>query len=26
LEMAHFTAQHDRLHLNQICQTLGKCE
>ena len=26
LEMAHFTAQHDRLHLNQLCQTLGKCE
>lgn len=26
LEMAHFTAQHDRLHLNQICQTLGKCD
>lgn len=26
LEMAHFTAQHDRLHLNQLCQTLGRCE
>jgi FMN phosphatase YigB (HAD superfamily) len=26
LEMALFTAQHDRLHLNQLCQTLGKCE
>ena len=26
LEMAHFTAQHDRLHLNQLCQTLGNCE
>ncbi len=26
IEMAHFTAQHDRLHLNQLCQTLGKCE
>lgn len=26
LEMAHFTAQHDRLHLNQLCQTLGGCE
>jgi HAD superfamily hydrolase (TIGR01549 family) len=26
LEMVHFTAQHDRLHLNQICQTLGRCE
>jgi HAD superfamily hydrolase (TIGR01549 family) len=25
LEMAHFTAQHDRLHLNQLCQTLGHC-
>lgn len=26
LEMAHFTAQHDRLHLNQFCQTLGSCD
>ncbi len=26
LELAHFTAQHDRLHLTQLCQTLGKCE
>jgi hypothetical protein len=26
LEMAHFTAQHDRLHLKQLCRTLGKCE
>jgi hypothetical protein len=26
LEMAHFTAQHDRLHLNQLCQTIGGCE
>jgi HAD superfamily hydrolase (TIGR01549 family) len=26
IEMAHFTAQHDRLHLNQLCQTLGRCE
>jgi len=26
LEMAHFTAQHDRLHSNQICHTLGQCE
>ncbi|MBZ0298844.1 MAG: HAD-IA family hydrolase [Anaerolineae bacterium] len=26
LEMAHFTAQHDRLHLNQLCQTQGRCE
>lgn len=25
LEMAHFTAQHDRLHLNQLCQTIGNC-
>jgi hypothetical protein len=25
LEMAHFTAQHDRLHLHQLCQTLGGC-
>lgn len=25
LEMAHFTAQHDRLHLKQLCQTLQKC-
>jgi FMN phosphatase YigB (HAD superfamily) len=25
LEMAHFTAQHDRLHLTQLCQTIGKC-
>lgn len=24
-EMAHFTARHDHLHLNQLCQTLGKC-
>jgi hypothetical protein len=26
LEMAHFTAQHDRLHINQLCQTIGRCE
>ena len=26
LEMAHFTAQHDRLHITQLCQTLGKCD
>lgn len=26
LEMALFTAQHDRLHLSQLCQTLGRCE
>ncbi|MCD4687353.1 MAG: HAD hydrolase-like protein [Anaerolineae bacterium] len=25
LEMAHFTAQHDRLHITQLCQTIGKC-
>ncbi|MBN1681344.1 MAG: DinB family protein [Anaerolineae bacterium] len=25
LEMANFTAQHDRLHLAQLCQTAGKC-
>jgi FMN phosphatase YigB (HAD superfamily) len=25
LEMANFTAQHDRLHLVQLCQTVGKC-
>lgn len=24
LEMALFTAQHDRLHITQLCQTLGK--
>ncbi|PJF36254.1 MAG: hypothetical protein CUN49_06425 [Candidatus Thermofonsia Clade 1 bacterium] len=26
LEMAHFTARHDHLHLNQLCQTVGKCQ
>jgi len=26
LEMAHFTAQHDRLHLTQLCRTIGNCE
>ncbi|MBN2471142.1 MAG: HAD-IA family hydrolase [Anaerolineae bacterium] len=26
LEMANFTATHDRLHLQQICQTIGRCE
>ena len=26
LEMASFTAQHDRLHISQLCQTLGKCD
>jgi hypothetical protein len=25
LEMANFTAKHDRLHLEQICQTAGRC-
>ncbi len=25
-EMAMFTAQHDRLHLHQLCQTIGKCQ
>lgn len=25
IEMAYFTAQHDRLHLNQFCQTIGRC-
>jgi hypothetical protein len=25
LEMAHFTAQHDRLHITQLCQTIGRC-
>lgn len=25
LEMAHFVAKHDRLHITQICQTLGRC-
>lgn len=24
-EMATFTAQHDRMHIQQLCQTLGKC-
>jgi FMN phosphatase YigB (HAD superfamily) len=26
LEMAYFTAQHDRLHLKQLCQTIGRCK
>ncbi|HRL11352.1 MAG TPA: HAD-IIIA family hydrolase [Aggregatilineales bacterium] len=26
LEMAHFSAQHDRLHLRQLCQTIGRCQ
>jgi hypothetical protein len=25
LEMANFTAQHDRLHIVQLCQTVEKC-
>jgi FMN phosphatase YigB (HAD superfamily) len=25
LEMADFTAQHDRMHFTQLCQTVGKC-
>lgn len=25
LEMAQFTAQHDRLHIKQLCQTIGQC-
>ncbi len=26
LEMAHFTARHDRLHINQLCELLEQCE
>jgi hypothetical protein len=26
LEMAAFTARHDRLHINQFCQTVGNCQ
>ena len=26
LEMAAFTATHDRLHIQQICQTIGQCQ
>jgi HAD superfamily hydrolase (TIGR01549 family) len=26
LKMAHCTAQHDRLHLYQLCWTLGRCQ
>jgi hypothetical protein len=26
LEMAHFTARHDRLHINQLCETVGRCK
>jgi HAD superfamily hydrolase (TIGR01549 family) len=25
LEMAHFTAHHDRLHIKQFCETVGRC-
>ncbi|MBX3064278.1 MAG: HAD-IA family hydrolase [Anaerolineae bacterium] len=25
LEMAHFTARHDHLHITQFCQTIGRC-
>ncbi len=25
LEMAHFTARHDRLHITQLCETIGRC-
>lgn len=25
LEMTQFTARHDRLHLEQLCQTVGRC-
>ena len=25
LEMAHFTARHDHLHINQLCETVGRC-
>jgi HAD superfamily hydrolase (TIGR01549 family) len=25
LEMAQFTTQHDRLHISQLCETLGQC-
>lgn len=25
LEMTQFTAQHDRLHIKQLCQTIGQC-
>jgi FMN phosphatase YigB (HAD superfamily) len=25
VEMANFTATHDRLHIEQLCQTVGKC-
>lgn len=26
LEMADFTATHDRMHIQQICQTIGRCK
>jgi FMN phosphatase YigB (HAD superfamily) len=25
LEMAHFTTRHDHLHINQLCETIGRC-
>ncbi len=25
LEMANFVSQHDRIHITQLCQTIGKC-
>ena len=25
LEMANFVSQHDRMHITQLCQTIGKC-
>jgi hypothetical protein len=25
LEMANFVSQHDRMHIAQLCQTIGKC-
>jgi len=25
LELAHFTARHDRLHINQLCELVGAC-
>jgi HAD superfamily hydrolase (TIGR01549 family) len=26
VEMAHFTARHDRMHINQLCETVGACK
>ncbi len=25
LEMAHFSTRHDHLHINQLCETIGRC-